>query len=140
MTTDYGIAAGGGVLIGLAATILWVTLGRVAGVSGVWGELLAPATRERGWRVAFVLGMVVAGVVAAIVAPSGITRSPAPLGVVAVAGLLVGFGTRLGTGCTSGHGVCGLSRFSRRSLVAVMTFMLTGGLTVAVVRMAGGWS
>lgn len=139
MTTQYWIAAGGGALIGLAATILWVSLGRVAGVSGVWGEILAPATRDRGWRVAFVLGMLVAGVVAALVSPASITRSPAPLGVVAVGGLLVGFGTRLGTGCTSGHGVCGLSRFSRRSLVAVMTFMLTGGVTVAIVRMAGGW-
>jgi uncharacterized membrane protein YedE/YeeE len=140
MSDTYWIALGGGALIGLAATILWVTLGRVAGVSGVWGELLTPATRDRGWRIAFVAGMVVAGVVAAMVSSTSITRSPAPLPVVAIGGLLVGFGTRLGTGCTSGHGVCGLSRFSRRALVAVTTFMLTGGITVAVVRMAGGWS
>ncbi|HUQ02957.1 MAG TPA: YeeE/YedE thiosulfate transporter family protein [Kofleriaceae bacterium] len=140
MTSGYWTALGGGALIGLAATILWVSLGRVAGVSGVWGEILAPATRDRGWRVAFVAGMVIAGVVAAMVSPSAVTRSPAPLAVVAIGGLLVGFGTRLGTGCTSGHGVCGLARFSRRSLVAVMTFMLTGGLTVAVVRALGGWS
>jgi uncharacterized membrane protein YedE/YeeE len=140
MTSGYWTALGGGTLIGLAATILWVSLGRVAGVSGVWGEILAPATRDRGWRVAFVAGMVVAGVVAAMVSPSAITRSPAPLAVVALGGLLVGFGTRLGTGCTSGHGVCGLARFSRRSLLAVMTFMLTGGVTVAIVRTLGGWS
>jgi uncharacterized membrane protein YedE/YeeE len=140
MTSGYWTALGGGALIGLAATILWVSLGRVAGVSGVWGEILAPATRDRGWRVAFVAGMVVAGVVAAMVSPSSITRSPAPLAVVALGGLLVGFGTRLGTGCTSGHGVCGLARFSRRSLIAVMTFMLTGGVTVAIVRALGGWS
>jgi hypothetical protein len=140
MSSQYWIALAGGGLIGLAATILWISLGRVAGVSGVWGEILAPATRERGWRIAFVLGMVVAGVVASFVAPSAITRSPAPLAVVAIGGLLVGFGTRLGTGCTSGHGVCGLSRFSRRSLVAVMTFMLTGGISVAIVRALGGWS
>jgi uncharacterized membrane protein YedE/YeeE len=140
MTSTYWIALGGGGLIGLAATLLWVSLGRVAGVSGVWGEILAPATRERAWRLAFVLGMLVAGVVAAQVQPSAVTPSPAPLGVVAVAGLLVGFGTRLGTGCTSGHGVCGLSRFSRRSLIAVMTFMLTGAITVAIVRVLGGWS
>jgi uncharacterized membrane protein YedE/YeeE len=140
MTSGYWTALGGGALIGLAATILWVSLGRVAGVSGVWGEILAPATRDRGWRVAFVAGMVVAGVVAAMVSPSAITRSPAPLAVVALGGLLVGFGTRLGTGCTSGHGVCGLARFSRRSLLAVMTFMLTGGVTVAIVRTLGGWS
>jgi uncharacterized membrane protein YedE/YeeE len=140
MTSGYWTALGGGALIGLAATILWVSLGRVAGVSGVWGEILAPATRDRAWRIAFVAGMLIAGVVAAMVSPSAITRSPAPLAVVAVGGLLVGFGTRLGTGCTSGHGVCGLARFSRRSLVAVMTFMLTGGITVAVVRAFGGWS
>jgi uncharacterized membrane protein YedE/YeeE len=140
MTSGYWTALGGGALIGLAATILWVSLGRVAGVSGVWGEILAPATRDRGWRVAFVAGMVVAGVVAAMVSPSAITRSPAPLAMVALGGLLVGFGTRLGTGCTSGHGVCGLARFSRRSLLAVMTFMLTGGVTVAIVRTLGGWS
>lgn len=140
MTSAYWIALAGGGLIGLAATILWISLGRVAGVSGVWGEILAPATRERGWRIAFVVGMVVAGVVVSLVSPTAITRSPAPLAVVAIGGLLVGFGTRLGTGCTSGHGVCGLSRFSRRSLVAVMTFMLTGGITVAVVRTLGGWS
>jgi uncharacterized membrane protein YedE/YeeE len=140
MTSGYWTALGGGALIGLAATILWVSLGRVAGVSGVWGEILAPATRDRGWRMAFVAGMVVAGVVAAMVSPSSITRSPAPLAVVALGGLLVGFGTRLGTGCTSGHGVCGLARFSRRSLIAVMTFMLTGGVTVAIVRALGGWS
>lgn len=140
MTSEYWIALAGGGLIGLAATILWVSLGRVAGVSGVWGEILAPATRDRGWRIAFVAGMLVAGLVASIVSPSAVTRSPSPLAVVAIGGLLVGFGTRLGTGCTSGHGVCGLSRFSRRSLVAVMTFMLTGGITVAVVRMLGGWS
>jgi hypothetical protein len=140
MSDNYWIALGGGALIGLAATILWITLGRVAGVSGVWGGILAPATRDRGWRIAFVAGMVVAGVVVAMVSSTAITRSPAPLPVVAIGGLLVGFGTRLGTGCTSGHGVCGLSRFSRRALVAVMTFMLTGGITVAIVRMAGGWS
>ena len=140
MTSAYWIALGGGGLIGLAASLLWITLGRVAGVAGVWGGILTPSTRDRPWRLAFVAGMIIAGVVAAMVQPSAITRSPAPLPVVAVAGLLVGFGTRLGNGCTSGHGVCGLSRFSRRSLVAVMTFMLTGGITVAIVRMAGGWS
>lgn len=140
MTSAYWVALGGGASIGLAATILWIALGRVAGVSGVWGEILSPATRDRTWRLAFVVGMIVAGVVAALVEPTAITRSPAPLPIVALAGLLVGFGTRLGTGCTSGHGVCGLARFSRRSLVAVMTFMLTGGITVAIVRALGGWS
>jgi uncharacterized membrane protein YedE/YeeE len=140
MSSAYWTALAGGALIGLSATILWVAIGRIAGVSGVWGEILAPNTRDRTWRLAFVVGMVLAGLVAAIIEPTAITRSPAPLPVVAIGGVLVGFGTRLGTGCTSGHGVCGLSRFSRRSLVAVMTFMLTGGITVAIVRTLGGWS
>ncbi len=140
MLSTYLIALGGGALIGLAATALWLGLGRVAGISSIWGELLVGDAAGRTWRLAFVAGMLVAGVAAAMIAPAAITASPPPLAGVAVAGLLVGFGTRLGSGCTSGHGVCGLSRLSVRSLAAVMTFMLTGGVTVAVVRLAGGWS
>ncbi len=140
MTSTYLVALGGGAMIGLSATLLWLCLGRIAGCSGIWGQILTPVVTDRSWRLAFAAGMIAAGVVAALVAPSSISRSPAPLGVVAVAGLLVGFGTRLGNGCTSGHGVCGLSRLSVRSLAAVVTFMVTGGVTVAVVRLAGGWS
>jgi uncharacterized membrane protein YedE/YeeE len=143
MESSYLVALGGGALIGLAATLAALTLGRVAGISGIWGSLLplgggAPA--DRTWRLAFVAGMLVAGVIAAAISPDAITASPAPLAIVGIAGLLVGFGTRMGGGCTSGHGVCGLSRFSTRSLVAVCTFMLTGGITAAIVRLAGGWS
>jgi uncharacterized protein len=139
--SGYLLALGGGALIGLAATLAALILGRVTGISGIWGTLLpggACAPGDRTWRLAFLAGMLAAGVVAAIVRPSAITASPAPLYIVAVAGLFVGYGTRLGGGCTSGHGVCGLSRFSQRSLVAVITFMLTGGITVAIVRAAGG--
>ncbi len=139
-SSSYLVALGGGALIGLAATIVWLGLGRIAGIAGVWGGLLQAGTADRAWRLAFVAGMLAAGVAASMVEATSITRSPAPLAVVAIAGLLVGYGTRMGTGCTSGHGVCGLSRLSRRSLAAVMTFMITGGITVAIVRVAGGWS
>ena len=143
MMTTYLIALGGGALIGLAATLAMLLLGRVAGISGIWGSVLPVGGCEPGdrtWRLSFLAGMLVAGVIAAWVAPAAITASPAPLAIVAIAGVLVGFGTRMGDGCTSGHGVCGLSRFSTRSLVAVVTFMLTGGLTATLVRLAGGWS
>ncbi len=141
--SGYLLALGGGALIGLAATLAALILGRVAGISGIWGMVLPGGgvpPGDRTWRLAFLAGLLSAGVVAALVRPDAITASPAPLAVVAVAGVLVGFGTRLGGGCTSGHGVCGLSRLSLRSLVAVMTFMGTGAITVAIVRSAGGWS
>ena len=142
MESSYWYALAGGALIGLAATLSALTLGRVAGISGIWGTLLRGGGEPGGrtWRLAFVAGMLVAGIGGGLLRPDAIDASPAPLVVVAVAGLLVGFGTRLGGGCTSGHGVCGLSRLSGRSLVAVIVFMLTGGITVAIVRAAGGWS
>jgi uncharacterized protein len=121
----------GGALIGAAATFYWFANGRVAGVSGV----LAGALRERGdrrERVLFLAGLVAAGVVAVLLGarPTAMGQGATPL---LLAGVLVGFGTRLGGGCTSGHGVCGLSRFSARSLVATLTFMAMGVLTVFVV-------
>jgi hypothetical protein len=121
----------GGALIGAAATIYWVANRRVAGVSGV----LAAALRDRGERrerVLFLAGLVVAGLAAALLghAPAAVGQGATPL---LLAGLLVGFGTRLSGGCTSGHGVCGLSRLSARSLVAVLTFMAGGALTVLLV-------
>ncbi len=125
----------GGLLIGLSASLMLLGQGRVAGISGVLGGLLAPAPGELGWRGAFLAGLLAGGGLIMAAQPDaisfGLERSP--LAIVA-AGLLVGFGTRLGNGCTSGHGVCGLSRFSRRSLVAVMTFMFTGGLSAAAVH------
>jgi uncharacterized membrane protein YedE/YeeE len=129
----------GGALIGAAATLYWFTNRRAAGVSGVLsGALREPD--ERRERVLFLLGLVAAGVVAALVGarPATVAQGATPL---LLAGLLVGFGTRLGGGCTSGHGVCGLSRFSRRSLVATLTFIATGAITVFIVGHIGsGWS
>lgn len=131
-------ALAGGVLIGLAAALMVVLLGRIAGISGIVGNLLQPATwgsvKQWGWRVAFVVGMVAAPVVWQGFAPLPAMEMPANPWVIVPAGLLVGFGTRLGSGCTSGHGVCGLSRLSLRSLAATLMFMATGVLTVFVVR------
>ena len=127
--TSWLLGLGGGLLIGAASALLLVTHGRIAGISGICGSLLQPDTTDRAWRLAFVLGLALAGITAVIIAPSAIGGSPRTLPMVAVAGVLVGFGTRMGSGCTSGHGVCGLSRRSRRSFVAVMTFMATGALT-----------
>jgi uncharacterized membrane protein YedE/YeeE len=121
----------GGALVGLSASMLLLLNGRVAGISGIFGGLLAPSEGERAWRGAFVAGLVLAGVAAAALAPQAFDAGPVrSIGSTAIAGLLVGFGTRLGNGCTSGHGICGLSRFSVRSLVAVVTFMGTAGITV----------
>lgn len=131
-------ALAGGVLIGLAAALMVLLLGRIAGISGIVGNLLQPATwgsvKQWGWRVAFVVGMVAAPVVWQWFAPLPAMEMPANPWVIVLAGLLVGFGTRLGSGCTSGHGVCGLSRLSLRSLAATLMFMATGVLTVFVVR------
>ncbi len=123
----------GGALIGLSASLYWTFNGRIAGISGILGGALLNSGQERRVRALFLLGLFVAGVVFAAFT----NRVPAPgtpLLPLAFAGLLVGFGTRLGSGCTSGHGVCGLSRLSVRSLIAVSTFMLTAALTVFVVR------
>lgn len=130
-----GNAIVGGVLIGIAASALWLLLGRVAGISGILGRLLeVPDAGDRLWRVAFLAGLplgaslcVVLGAAPAITYPVG-----GPL--LGLAGLLVGFGTRLGSGCTSGHGVCGIARGSRRSIVATVVFMVTAMATVALVR------
>lgn len=120
-------SAAGGVLIGLSAAALLVFKGRVAGISGIAGGLLDGDRRDMSWRLAFVAGLAVAGATVAAFIPEAfantVSRTPATL---IVAGVLVGFGTRLGNGCTSGHGVCGVSRGATRSLAATTTFMLTG--------------
>jgi uncharacterized protein len=126
----------GGVMIGSAAALLLVAHGRIAGISGVVGSLLPPAAGDRSWRVAFLAGLLAAGAIGGLLAPSATVGSARSLPVLVGAGLLVGFGTRLGGGCTSGHGVCGVARLSRRSLVAVAIFMATAALTVWI---AGGW-
>lgn len=124
----------GGLLIGMAAAMLLLGNGRIAGISGIVGGLLRPAPGELGWRVAFILGLVLAPLVFSLVAPLPAAQVDADTLTLIVAGLLVGVGTRYGAGCTSGHGVCGLSRGSLRSLVATAAFMLAGFVTVFVVR------
>jgi len=138
MPSSWLFALAGGTLIGVAGALLLLTHGRVAGISGVLGSLLPPAAAgDRAWRLAFLGGLLAAGVVAAAMAPAAVGASVRSLPLLIVAGLLVGFGTRLGSGCTSGHGVCGLSRLSSRSMVAVATFMTTGAITAWI---AGGLS
>jgi uncharacterized membrane protein YedE/YeeE len=129
MASKWLLALLGGALIGSASALLLLTHGRIAGISGIAGGLVERATSDRAWRIAFLAGLVVAGVAAGRIMPAAIGAPVRPLAAIAVAGLLVGFGTRLGNGCTSGHGVCGLSRGSIRSLVAVATFMTTSAIT-----------
>ena len=124
----------GGILIGLATAMFLLFNGRIAGISGIVGGLLRPAKGDVAWRIAFVLGLISAPVVYSLVTPLPQVRVEAGSTLLVVAGLLVGIGTRYGSGCTSGHGVCGLSRRSPRSLVATAAFMLAGFATVFVVR------
>jgi uncharacterized membrane protein YedE/YeeE len=124
----------GGALIGLAAALFVLANGRVAGVSGVLGGLLTPRRGDIGWRLAFVLGLVGAPLVYTLAAALPAPRIDAGSTALIAAGLLVGVGTRVGSGCTSGHGVCGMSRLSPRSLVATLLFMGAGFATVFVLR------
>lgn len=132
----------GGLLIGLAASLLLLFNGRIAGVSGVLGHALAPEDGERAWRLLFLAGLLAGGLVLAILHPAAFDgAAPRSLGPVILAGLLVGFGTRLGGGCTSGHGVCGIARLSPRSIAATVVFMAAGVATVFVARhVLGGLS
>ena len=127
-------ALSGGVLIGLAASIFVLFNGRIAGISGIIGGLFRPKTGDTAWRAAFIVGLLAAPWLFQAVAPLPDARIDAGTGTLLLAGLLVGIGTRYGAGCTSGHGVCGLSRLSPRSLVATACFMLAGFATVFVVR------
>jgi len=125
----------GGILICLAAAILLLANGRVAGISGILGQALWPSHGEsRSWRVAFLLGLPLGAALVSLVTGPLVADIDANDAVLVAAGLLVGFGTRLGNGCTSGHGVCGMSRGSSRSIAATATFMAVGGATVFVVR------
>jgi len=126
----------GGALIGLAAAVVLVVHGRVAGISGILGRALEAGDGRR-FRLGFVAGLVVTGAIAAVVAPSAFGSAVRGLPALALAGLLVGVGTTLGNGCTSGHGVCGISRLSPRSIIAVATFMVTAAITVALVGARG---
>lgn len=127
-------ALAGGLLIGLAAAAFVLVNGRIAGISGILGGLLRPVPGDVAWRIAFLAGLVAAPLAYAVVAPLPAVRIDAGAGTLAAAGLLVGLGTRYGSGCTSGHGVCGLARLSPRSLVATVSFMAAGFATVFVLR------
>jgi uncharacterized protein len=123
----------GGALIGLATALLMLLTGRIAGISGIFGGLLRG--EDRSWRIAFIAGLIAAPLLAALAGhPLPMPAMPASLVVIATAGLLVGIGTRMGGGCTSGHGVCGTARLSARSLVATAIFMAVAVATVAIVR------
>ena len=128
-------AAIGGALIGLSAVLLMLLTGKIAGISGIFAGLLNVRSDDRAWRMAFIAGLILVPVIAGSIG-YGMTqpRLPASWAVIAVAGLLVGFGTRLGGGCTSGHGICGIGRLSLRSIVATIVFMVTAVITVAVTR------
>lgn len=122
----------GGILIGAAASGLLLFNGRLAGISNIVGDLLPPRGGGVRWRAAFTAGLLAGGVLLLVAYPEAFRTPPRSLPVLAVAGLLVGFGARISNGCTSGHGVCGLARRSTRALAATVTFMATGVLTVYV--------
>lgn len=129
-----GSAFAGGLMLGLAATLLILLNGRIAGISGIVGGILRPAPGETGWRMAFLAGMVLAPVGWALFAVLPAIDIDASYTVLIIAGLIVGISTRYGAGCTSGHGVCGLSRLSPRSGVATLAFMASGFATVFLIR------
>ncbi|MFJ2694193.1 YeeE/YedE family protein [Pseudomonas sp. NPDC087336] len=124
----------GGLLIGTAATLFVLLNGRIAGISGIVGGFLRPVAGDVAWRIAFVLGLLTAPLLYRLIAPLPKLQIDAGYPLLIVAGMLVGIGTRYGAGCTSGHGVCGLSRLSPRSGVATLVFMSAGFVTVFVVR------
>jgi uncharacterized protein len=139
MTIDWNhftpwASLAGGVLLGLAAAMFVLLNGRVLGISGILGGLVKPRSGDIGWRLAFLAGLLVAPTVWLLFAQPVAPRMQASGAVLMAAGLLVGWGTRYGSGCTSGHGVCGISRLSRRSLAATLTFMASGIATVFLVR------
>ena len=128
-------AAIGGALIGLSAVLLMLLTGRIAGISGIFGGLLNQGSSDKGWRIAFIAGLILAPLVAGMIGHGMATpQLPASWIVIIAAGLLVGFGSRLGGGCTSGHGICGVARLSVRSIAATTIFMLTAIATVAITR------
>ena len=126
----------GGALIGISTSAMLLLNGRIAGISGILAGTLKPAAGEAGWRLSFIGGLIAGSVVLALAYPRAIVAAATgvPLAVVAIAGALVGVGTQLGSGCTSGHGVCGISRFSPRSIAATLTFMATGAVSAFLVQ------
>jgi len=134
---DFSPLAGftGGMLIGLSAVLLMLFTGRIAGISGILGVALSPAASDRAWRFAFIAGLIAAPLITGLFGyPLPTPQMPSSWIVIVAAGLLVGFGARMGGGCTSGHGVCGIARLSPRSIAATCIFMATAIVTVAIVR------
>lgn len=129
----------GGAIIGVAAALFWVLNGRIAGISGILGGLLRPQAGDLSWRIVFVAGMVAAPLAYSVFAVLPEVRIDAGHGLLVAAGLVVGVGTRYGAGCTSGHGVCGISRLSPRSIVATLAFMGAGFATVFATRQVLGF-
>jgi uncharacterized protein len=127
-------ALGGGMLIGIAAASLLFFNNRTAGISGIAAGILPPWRQDIGWRLWFLAGLVISAPLWKLIGGSVYLQIDTPLTVLAIAGLLVGYGTRLGGGCTSGHGICGIARLSQRSIVATLIFMTTAGITVYLVR------
>ena len=142
MTIDWAsftpwLALAGGALIGLSATVLWLGMGRIAGISGIAGSLFSfkAADGDRAWRLLFLLG-IIGGALIVHLLTGGLfeVRSGYPIGLLMGGAVLVGIGTRMGSGCTSGHGVCGIARLSMRGLLATLTFMATAFVTVYLIR------
>ncbi|MES1986857.1 MAG: YeeE/YedE thiosulfate transporter family protein [Pseudomonadota bacterium] len=131
--TPWSALAGGG-LIGISVALLILVNGRIAGITGIIGGLFKPIKSDIAWRIAFTLGLVIAPILWLLLAPLPEITIDASYNLLVIAGLIVGFSARLGSGCTSGHGVCGISRLSPRSIIATLAFMGTGFLTVFIVR------
>jgi len=127
----------GGMFIGLAAVVLYWFNGRIMGVSGITSKLLAKPDQDYGWRLAFVFGLVLGGFICHLNFPTVVIIDASGWGLI-IAGLLVGFGTVMGNGCTSGHGICGMARLSKRSVIATIVFMTTGILTGWLKKLWGG--
>lgn len=133
-TTAIWSALAGGLLIGLATSILLIFNGKIAGISGILGQSLQRSVQGQGWRYSFLLGLLLSPVVYRFFTPLPSMTISANNTAIIIAGLLVGIGTRMGNGCTSGHGVCGIARLSLRSIIATLTFMCFGMLTVFIIR------
>ena len=132
-------AAIGGLLIGLATALLLILNGRIAGISGIVSGILSPTKGDTRWKIVFVAAIIIGALLTPLITGEPFAfEMAASWPVIIIGGFLVGFGTRLGSGCTSGHGVCGISRLSRRSIVATVTFIAAGAVTVLLVRVGFG--
>lgn len=134
MNEIYLQALLGGALIGVASILLMLTLGKIVGISGIVFESLRPNATDKGWRWSFIIGLICAPLITQMFGFSLPTNIDTPLLTLAIGGLLVGVGTKMGSGCTSGHGICGIGRLSKRSIVATLTFMFTAFSTVTVLN------